>query len=597
MKENVIEIDLLRNKVINSAIISISILIFPVLLFSSLRYYEYGWQNYFTIYLIELFCILLLYFSKSKTSLKFKTHFLTIISISFGLIGTSIFSLSGGHFQSIIGIIIVTLIFGRRLGLYYAIVAIVGYAIVGILILKGVIVREMDFNLFNYSLYPWLNAISLYSVVSLLIIYSIGLFYKYYIGSLKEIINTKEELTLLNNKLIENKKILECNNKTLNELNKEYLENQTKFKTIFDIVGVGISITDDKGYILECNDSADRILGLTKEEHISRDFKSEEWKVIRSDNTPMPKEEYPGIWALNHNQSVSNIEMGVINKENEVTWINVDAIPLNIEGYGVVITYSDITYRKKTEEKLISYSKELNILNSDKDKFIRILAHDLKNPFNSLIGFSSFLLENIDNFDIDTIKQQIEIINDTSNKTYEMLEDILLWLKSQSGQIVYNPKDILFYEICNEVILSSNMLAKEKNITLNYHCLNDKIKIFADPNMTKTVLRNLISNAIKFSMPKGEINIYQEIIENEMIITISDNGIGISQDNIDTIWNPLQSNKAVGTSGERGTGLGLSICKELVEKQGGRIWVESKMGKGSDFRFSIPLVKNNYSIQ
>lgn len=593
MKKNGIDLDLLRNKVINSAIISISILIFPILFFSTIRLYNYGWQDYFTIYLIEFFCILLLSFSRNETSLKFKAHSIAIISIIFGLIGTSIFSLSGGHFQSIIGIIIITLIYGRKTGLYYTIVAIIGYATVGMLIISGVIQREMDFNLFNYSLYPWLNAISLYSVIALLIIYSIGLFYKYIIGSLQEVVATKENLTLLNNELIENKKILENKNKILNELIKEHLDNQIKFKTIFDIVQVGISITDDKGNIIDCNKASNTILGNKREEHLSLNLHSEEWNVICSDNTPMKREDFPGVWALNNNQPILNVIMGMINKEKKLTWINVDAIPLNIEGYGVVVTFSDITERKQAEEKLIKYSSELNILNSDKDKFIRILAHDLKSPFSSLIGFSSFLLENINNFDIETIKQQIEIINDTSNKTYEMLEDILLWLKSHSGQIVYNPKEILFCEICNEVIRSSNILAKDKNISLICHCLNNNKKIFVDSNMTKTILRNLISNAIKFSMNKEEVNIYQEIVADEMIITVSDKGIGISEENINSIWNPLQSTKTVGTSGERGTGLGLSICKELIEKQGGRIWVESKIGEGSNFKFSMPLVKNN----
>jgi signal transduction histidine kinase len=109
--------------------------------------------------------------------------------------------------------------------------------------------------------------------------------------------------------------------------------------------------------------------------------------------------------------------------------------------------------------------------------------------------------------------------------------------------------------------------------------------------MTKTILRNLISNAIKFSKPNGEIKIIQEILDNETIITVSDQGIGISQEDINLIWNPLQTINSVGTSGEKGTGLGLSICKEFVEKQGGRIWVESKISEGSNFKFTLPLAK------
>lgn len=593
MKKYGIDLDFLREKVINSAILSISILILPIVIFSTIRLFNYGWENYYSIYLVELFIILFLFFSRKKFSLKFKAHSVAVVSVAFGLIGTSIFSLSGGNIQSIIGILIITILYGWRTGIYYAIASILGYSIMGVLLLNGIIERSFDFNIFNYSLYPWLNAISLYSVIGLLIIYSIGLFYKYILGSLREVTETKEKLTLLNHELSEHKINLESKNIILNKLNKEYLENQIKFKAIFDIVEVGISITDNRGRIIDCNEASDKILGITKEEHLQMDLSVTDWEVIDSNNTPMKNEDLPGVWALKNKKPVSNVVMGFARKGKEVIWLNVDVIPLNIEGYGVVITFSDITERKKAEEKLIKYSKELNIMNSDKDKFISILAHDLKSPFTSLIGFSSFLLENINDFDVDTIKEHLGVINDTSNKTYEMLEDILLWLKSQSGQIVFSPKEVNYYEICNEVISASNLIAKDKNVKLQCSCFEDDRKLFVDPNITKTILRNLISNAIKFSKPEGEVNIYQEIVEDEMIITVSDNGIGISQENINLIWNPLQSFKTNGTNGEKGTGLGLSICKELVEKQGGRIWVESKLGEGSSFKFSMPLNKKD----
>ncbi|MFV0501228.1 MAG: sensor histidine kinase [Bacteroidales bacterium] len=227
--------------------------------------------------------------------------------------------------------------------------------------------------------------------------------------------------------------------------------------------------------------------------------------------------------------------------------------------------------------------------NLDKDKFIKILAHDLKSPFTTLMGFSSLLLKNIYNYDIETIKEHLEVINDASSQTYEMLEEILIWLKSQSGQIIYNPKEIMFSEICDEVLNSINILAKDKNISLEFNCHINDTNVYVDKNMTKTILRNLISNAIKFSKPNGKIKIIQEILDNETLITVSDHGIGISQEDINLIWNPLQTINSLGTSGEKGTGLGLSICKEFVEKQGGRIWVESKLSEGSNFKFTLPL--------
>ncbi|MBP1629896.1 MAG: hypothetical protein H6Q15_789 [Bacteroidetes bacterium] len=554
MKESFTEIDLLRNKVINATILTILILLLPIVFVSTFRFINYGWQNYYDIYIIETLLIALLYFFRNKIPNRLKTHSIAAVSIAFGLIGTSIFSITGGNFQSIIGIIIISLLYGKRIGIYYVVLAISGYSTIGLLIVFNIINPNIDFNSYNHGLFPWLNAIALYTTITLLAVYTIGLFYKHYIGSLAEIEKSK-----------------------------------IKFKTVFDIMQIGITITNKQGHVIDCNEESEILLDVTKEEHLKRDYSGNSWKIIRTDYSPMPDIEYASIRTMNEGKAVKNIEMGIVKSNDEITWLSVNAIPINIDDYGVVVTYTDITELKKEQEKIDRASQELTKLNSDKDKFIRILAHDLKNPFNSLIGFSTLLLENIDSFDIDTIKQQIGIINDTSIKTYDMLEEVLLWLKSQSGQLIFSPSNISFFEICNEVILSSKIIANDKNITINFHCLNNSSKIFVDSNMTKTIMRNLVSNAVKFTMPNGEINIYEEIVGNEMIITISDNGIGISKDNIEKLWNPMQTDKTLGTVGERGTGLGLSICKEFVERQSGRIWVESELGKGSSFKFSMPI--------
>lgn len=260
----------------------------------------------------------------------------------------------------------------------------------------------------------------------------------------------------------------------------------------------------------------------------------------------------------------------------------------NEEIIGAVITFNNITERKAIEEQLFKYAKDLKILNSDKDKFIRILAHDLKNPFNSLIGFSELLLNNIDNFDINTIKEYISIINDTSNKTYNLLEEILLWLNAQYGKLVFEPSEINLKELVSNIILDLKLTAESKNILLTSNIQNN-IYALADINMLRTVFRNLISNAIKFTNYNGNISVDSEINNNEIIITVSDNGIGISEDKIKTIFDSLHFISEIGTAGEKGTGLGLSICKEFIEKHGCRIWVESKEGIGSNFKFTIPI--------
>lgn len=263
----------------------------------------------------------------------------------------------------------------------------------------------------------------------------------------------------------------------------------------------------------------------------------------------------------------------------------------NGEIVGAVITFTNITERKSIEEQLFKYAKDLKILNSDKDKFIRILAHDLKNPFNSLIGFSELLLNNLDNFDVDTIKEYISIMNETSNKTFNLLEEILLWLNAQSGKLNFEPSKIDLQELVSNIILGFKSTAESKNISLISN-ISENIYAYADINMLRTILRNLVSNAIKFTNSNGKISINSEISNNEIIITVSDNGVGVIEDNIKTIFDPLHLTSEIGTAGEKGTGLGLSICKEFVEKHGCSIWLESQVGVGSDFKFTMPISNN-----
>jgi len=190
-------------------------------------------------------------------------------------------------------------------------------------------------------------------------------------------------------------------------------------------------------------------------------------------------------------------------------------------------------------------------------------------------------------YDNEKILAQLHIINQTAQRTYNLVDDLLLWSKSQSGKLPYEPQEIIFSEICNEVLANMIQQAKIKKIEIN--CFEEeKTILYADSNMIKTVLRNLISNAIKFSNENGKINIYTEKNNTNVIITVSDNGVGISNHNQTKLWELSKPYTTTGTADEKGTGLGLILCKEFVEKHGGKIWVESEEGKGSEFKFTIP---------
>lgn len=243
---------------------------------------------------------------------------------------------------------------------------------------------------------------------------------------------------------------------------------------------------------------------------------------------------------------------------------------------------------ENTLSQLQEANLELNKLNADKDRFMQILGHDLRTPFTTLLGFSGILLENLRIYDIDKIESMIELIHKTSQQTFFLLEDLLLWSKSQAGRIPFEPRELKFEDVCMQVINSLMNNAEAKNIKINLRD-NEETVIYADEQMLKTVLRNLLSNAIKFTNQDGHIDICTERSQLKTIITVSDNGVGIENENIDKILDVTQHYVTKGTAKENGTGLGLKLCKEFVEKHGGNLWLESEPGKGSSFYFTIPF--------
>lgn len=245
---------------------------------------------------------------------------------------------------------------------------------------------------------------------------------------------------------------------------------------------------------------------------------------------------------------------------------------------------------EKTLIKLNQVNSDLIESNASKDKFFSILAHDLKNPFNIVLGFSELLLENLKTYDAQQIEEQVGYIYKTTKQTYNLLEDLLLWSKSQSGRISFEPQRLIFNDVCNEVIINLLPQSNKKNISIELEKDSHAI-VYADSNMLKTILRNLISNAIKFSFNNSVIKISVNQEGEKAIVTVSDKGVGISKTNQSKLWNFSEQYTTEGTNKEGGTGLGLILCKDFVEKHDGQIWVESELGKGSDFKFTIPFLR------
>ncbi len=250
----------------------------------------------------------------------------------------------------------------------------------------------------------------------------------------------------------------------------------------------------------------------------------------------------------------------------------------------------EVLARVKTHLTISLQRLELQKLNSDKDRFMSILAHDLKGPFNIIFGYLELLLRNLRKYDIDRIEKQLGYIDKSARNTYSLLDELLMWVRSQSGMLPFEPKELDFNELCNETIEILAPSALNKNISIN-NLLNEAFPIDADANMIKTVIRNLVSNALKFTQSGGRIDIFADRADDHVTITVSDTGIGMSPDITSKLFDITQKYSTEGTAHETGTGLGLKLCKEFVEKHEGEIWVESEVEKGSVFYVSLPNVK------
>jgi signal transduction histidine kinase len=233
---------------------------------------------------------------------------------------------------------------------------------------------------------------------------------------------------------------------------------------------------------------------------------------------------------------------------------------------------------------------KLSQLNATKDKFFSIIAHDLKNPFNVLIGLSDIVKNNPEVRDSDDFEQIIDGIFQTAKSGYSLLENLLEWARSQTGDMEYKPALWVMNEIISLNISLFKETAKTKNIEIQV--LNQvDYKIYADYNMVNFVVRNLVNNALKFSFKNNKIEIDQLQKDNFYLFTIRDYGVGMNKDTIEGLFKIESTNPKVGTANEKGTGLGLIICKEFIEKNGGEIWVESELNAGSQFSFSLPVFK------
>jgi PAS domain S-box-containing protein len=367
-------------------------------------------------------------------------------------------------------------------------------------------------------------------------------------------------------------------------------ESEERFRMLFENVFDGISIFSEdpdpfKRKLIDCNERYALMAGRSREELLRLGSTEGLYKIILEDTA-----------SINRLESLEKETA----YQGYFSWIRPDGKENIIEYVGKPIIWKgmvysigidrDITERKLAEEKLEKYSQELKELNAGKDKLFSIIAHDLRSPFNPLLGFSQILVNDFESLTPEEIKDYNNEIYNSLKNEYTLLENLLNWSRLETGQMKLNPEKINLYDNTENVInlLSGN--AKLKDIVLINETDKD-IFVSADSNMLHSVLQNLISNSIKFTNKDGLIKIYSKKGASGFIqITVSDNGVGMTNDQIKNLFG-LAAASTKGTNDEIGTGLGLMICKEMIERQGGTISVKSEVGKGTAISFTLPKVE------
>ncbi len=249
----------------------------------------------------------------------------------------------------------------------------------------------------------------------------------------------------------------------------------------------------------------------------------------------------------------------------------------------------DITERKNSEEEIRRINAKLQETIDDKDKFFSIVAHDLRSPFSSFLGFTQILSDELDNLEEKDIRKMAESMRNTAFNVYRLLDNLLEWSRFQRGLTDFNPDYFVLLDVVTECLELIYESGRRKEITIKYN-IPEHLEIFADQYMFSTILRNLFSNAVKFTPKGGVIEVSAKLLagEENLEITVKDTGIGMSEDMLDKQFNIKSQVHRKGTEGEASTGLGLIICKEFVEKHSGTLRIESREGVGSTFSFTLP---------
>ncbi|MFV0375812.1 MAG: ATP-binding protein [Mangrovibacterium sp.] len=359
--------------------------------------------------------------------------------------------------------------------------------------------------------------------------------------------------------------------------NHELKANELKWRTLVDLSLDGIYLEDERGKILDCNTVGHQLFGYTREEMLQlsiRDLVPTEFAHLLPDLIP-PDMATGDVYLERENRK----------KDGTIFPTEINTKFINLNGDRRLIAYvRDISERKKTEAIL------KNTIET-KDKLFSIIGHDLKGSLHTIVGFSDMLISNPEQFSPEEITQFLKFIRGSADQANELLMNLLSWAYIQTDKIHFSPRKLELVPPVENVFAHISELAEAKSVTLENNIASG-VHVFADPEMLKTILRNLIGNAIKYSHPNSGVRVGAEQKDNNIEITVTDEGIGMSEEVLSNLFLPNKSKIQSGTNHEIGTGLGLIICKEFAEKNSGSLRAKSQLGKGTSFYLNLPAEAN-----
>ncbi|MCP2729420.1 PAS domain S-box protein [Limnofasciculus baicalensis] len=377
-------------------------------------------------------------------------------------------------------------------------------------------------------------------------------------------------------------------------------ESQLKYQTLFEILPIGIFLTDKEGEIIESNSASEKILGMSLDEQIQYNYNDNRWQIISADGSPIPQDKFVTMKALNENRVIENFESGIVKPDGKIIWLSATAAPIPLPNYGVVVAYMDISDRKQQEAALQQAKEAAEVANLAKSEFLANMSHELRTPLNGIFGYTQLLKNN----DKLTQEQQdsVKIIHQCGEHLLTLIEDILDLSKIEAQKMELFPTEFHLPNCLKSLADLFQMRAEQKDIAFTYEQLSPLPNgIIADEKRLRQILSNLLSNAIKFTDKGGVIfkvgylpvnqkqkTNNQQQTTKKIRFQIEDTGIGIPPHQLAEIFLPFHQVRD-STHVAEGTGLGLGISQKLVQLMDSEIYISSSIGQGSVFWFDLEL--------